>query len=290
MNCYRCKKPLTQENQSEEHLIPNSVGGHTISKNLLCINCNSILGRLDAGLAKQLNVFMVLLNPKRDHGKTPPISATNLMKNEEVYLNADKTEIGKHPKYLKNDDGSITVIASRKKRLNQELKKIRKEKPSAIIEEPFFSRKESYNQFHSFSEVPAELIRRAILKITINHYIEFGGSVQSIEDSIQKLEAEDPCINVFIYPINDWINVGQGDLKFHFLNIIGDPKFGYLYGHVALFNYYRGSVLLSNRYRGAPFAISKYHPINGSIHDSKKLIELDVKEIKRIFKIEDEKN
>jgi hypothetical protein len=283
MNCYRCKNVLKEEYKSEEHLIPNSIGGHTISKNLLCKNCNSILGKLDAGLAKQLNVFMVLLNPNRDHGKIPPISAKNLRENEEVYLNANKTVIRKHPKYAQNEDGSITITASRKKRMNQELNKIKKKDPSVKIEKPVFSKKKTYSKFHSSSEVPIEIIKKGLLKISINHFLEFGGNHQFIESSITKLESKEICDNVFIYPTNDCFDVGLGDIQFHFVNIIGNADSGLIYGHVALFNFYRGTILLSDQYKGQPIGISKYHPLFGDIQDSDKMFVLDLKEIKQIF-------
>ncbi len=100
MNCYRCDKPLNEENESEEHFIPNSIGGHTISKKLLCRICNSKLAPLDASLANLLNIFMVLLNPRRDKGNIPLINAKNIHTKEDVYLNADGTEFSKNPEYV----------------------------------------------------------------------------------------------------------------------------------------------------------------------------------------------
>lgn len=283
MNCYRCDEPLNEENESEEHLIPNSIGGHTISKKLLCRNCNSKLAPLDASLAKQLNIFMVLLNPKRDKGNIPHINAKNIHTQEEVYLNADGTEFSKHPEYINNEDGSITVKASKAKRLNQELEKIKKENPSVKIDEPYFSKLSNYGEYHSFSEVNPNLIHRGFLKIAVNHFIEFGGEIEFIKIPIRNLIEDKPCKNVFAYPLKDWINVNLDDLKFHYVNINGFCKNKMLYATIALFNHYKATVLLNKDYKGKDFSICKSHPVFGTIQDSDKKYELDVQELNRMF-------
>ncbi|MCR4313554.1 MAG: HNH endonuclease [Candidatus Roizmanbacteria bacterium] len=283
MNCYRCDKPLNEQNESEEHLIPNSIGGHTISKKLLCRNCNSILASLDASLAKQLNIFMVLLNPKRDNGNIPHINAKNIHTKEDVYLNANGTEFSKYPEYINNEDGSITVKASKLKRLNQELKKIKKENPSAKIEEPNFSKQSKYGEYHSFSEVNLDLIHNGFLKIAINHFIEFEGEFEFIKNAVKNLIEDEPYKKVFIYPLKDWINVNLDELKFHYVNINGCYKNNMLYANIALFNYYRATVLLDKNYTGRDFTICKIHPVFGRIQDSDKKCELDIRELNEIF-------
>lgn len=44
--CYLCGKLLNEANSSVEHIIPNAIGGHLKSKNLLCKDCNSNTGEL----------------------------------------------------------------------------------------------------------------------------------------------------------------------------------------------------------------------------------------------------
>ena len=38
-NCYLCRQVLSKENESVEHIIPNSIGGRLKSKKLLCKKC-----------------------------------------------------------------------------------------------------------------------------------------------------------------------------------------------------------------------------------------------------------
>ena len=56
--CYLCGTLLNESNRSVEHIIPNAIGGHLKSKNLLCKDCNSNTGqKIDAEISKQLNFF-----------------------------------------------------------------------------------------------------------------------------------------------------------------------------------------------------------------------------------------
>ena len=68
--CYLCGMLLSESNRSLEHIIPNAIGGHLKSKDLICKNCNSNTGqKIDAEISKQLNFFANMLNIERDRGK-----------------------------------------------------------------------------------------------------------------------------------------------------------------------------------------------------------------------------
>ena len=68
--CYLCGKLLNEANSSVEHIIPNAIGGHLKSKNLLCKDCNSNTGQnIDATLSEQLNFIANMLNIECDRGK-----------------------------------------------------------------------------------------------------------------------------------------------------------------------------------------------------------------------------
>ena len=71
-SCALCGGQFEQLNDSEEHIIPNAIGGKRKVKGFLCRQCNNNTGReWDAALARQLNPISNLLNIKRDRG-TPP--------------------------------------------------------------------------------------------------------------------------------------------------------------------------------------------------------------------------
>lgn len=71
MNCYYCHEVLTKENKSEEHIIPNSLGGRMCSYRLLCKGCNEKLGgTIDVELYKQLGFIADAISAKRDRKKS----------------------------------------------------------------------------------------------------------------------------------------------------------------------------------------------------------------------------
>lgn len=84
MKCYYCKNEITNENRSEEHVIPNALGGRLSSTNLLCDPCNKkIGGTIDIELIRQLGFIADIMNVERDRPK----------KNANVELYDEKGEI-----------------------------------------------------------------------------------------------------------------------------------------------------------------------------------------------------
>jgi hypothetical protein len=72
--CLICGVDLDQNNQSEEHIIPNSLGGVLTSRLLICSDCNSKFGAdCDAKLAEDLKLFANFLDIKRDRGENRPL-------------------------------------------------------------------------------------------------------------------------------------------------------------------------------------------------------------------------
>lgn len=73
-DCYLCLRPLTGEDRSEEHIIPNALGGRCSSYDLLCRDCNNSTGRgIDAELASQVLPVANLLGIKRERGEVPNV-------------------------------------------------------------------------------------------------------------------------------------------------------------------------------------------------------------------------
>jgi HNH endonuclease len=59
---------------SQEHLIPNSIGGQKRASGILCKTCNDRTGaEWDATLADQLSFITVIVGVRRDRGKHPAV-------------------------------------------------------------------------------------------------------------------------------------------------------------------------------------------------------------------------
>lgn len=70
MSCVVCgAEIITNINDSEEHIIPNAIGGIKKVKGFICRACNSTAGEIwDNEVAEQLNSFCNMLNINRDRG------------------------------------------------------------------------------------------------------------------------------------------------------------------------------------------------------------------------------
>ncbi len=66
LKCIFCGQPLTRRNRSEEHIIPENIGGKLTSRNIICSNCNNNFGRkIDNFLLETYRPIDLLYNPKK---------------------------------------------------------------------------------------------------------------------------------------------------------------------------------------------------------------------------------
>ncbi|RMS92478.1 HNH endonuclease [Pseudomonas coronafaciens] len=70
MDCYLCNTLITPQNDSGEHIIPNSIGGIREVKGFICRVCNGKAGETwDSDLAKQLNKMALFFRVVRSRGE-----------------------------------------------------------------------------------------------------------------------------------------------------------------------------------------------------------------------------
>ena len=73
--CLLCPAPITDENDSAEHVLANAVGGRLKVRGLVCKPCNDRTGHdWDAVLADQLHALCLLVGVARERGETPPLT------------------------------------------------------------------------------------------------------------------------------------------------------------------------------------------------------------------------
>ncbi|WP_267524939.1 HNH endonuclease [Campylobacter sp. MG1] len=67
MKCVFCDAELNKDNDSLEHIIPNSLGGKLKSKNIMCKSCNNTLGEtVDINLYNNFKFIDFMVNPLKD--------------------------------------------------------------------------------------------------------------------------------------------------------------------------------------------------------------------------------
>lgn len=114
-HCALCDDPITSDNDSKEHIIPNAIGGRRKVKGFICQPCNNESGKTwDAALAEQLNPLSLLLQITGERG-APPSQVFETIGGKSIRLNADgKMELAK-PVFNKthNDDSDLVHIQAR---------------------------------------------------------------------------------------------------------------------------------------------------------------------------------
>lgn len=191
--CYLCKTEITETNATEEHIIPNAIGGRLKSSKLLCKVCNSNFGNnYDSKLAKELETFTNLLNIKRERGLVPNITMTKESTGEKFIVNPEGAPEINHPS-VKIENGKIEIKAKDKKEVYKILKTIKSKRyPSLNIDEVM--KNAHYINEHLSEPLTSKLVigsnesRLAILKIVIEYYIHITNDIKSVTEAINDLK------------------------------------------------------------------------------------------------------
>lgn len=132
-NCLICGVLLNAANQSEEHIIPNALGGTLTSTKLICKQCNSSFGSdCDASLANDFKLFANFLNIKRDRGTNQPLVGQTLTEKYKIQpggkpaivkpiIQVDDTKQGKAIHIEARDIGQARQILEGLKRNHPEI-------------------------------------------------------------------------------------------------------------------------------------------------------------------------
>lgn len=270
--CGICNELLTTDNASEEHIIPNALGGRRVVNGFLCRPCNNRAGReWDAPLVKALQHFSILLEVRRDRGSVQP-AQFHMAK----YSRADEDSRGNVPaavfrkenleKVKMAPDGRVTVAkpmysnvkrgATRRIRLtcrsvaerDQRLKDLRKKYPQAVIT---VSEKADYvPHFLGWDlQVGGAAQGRAITKAVLALAVENGVDAKDCANATESFKDDGKSCFSFFHDFDPIKNRVDG-MPLHVVHVQGDPTSGHLIGYVELFGCLRFGVCLSTAYKG----------------------------------------
>ena len=100
--CALCNVKITKQNDSKEHVIPNSIGGRKKITGFICNECNNNSGEdWESDLAKQLNPLSLFFGIHRERGDVPS-QIFDTTGGEKLKLNVDGSMDIPKPKYNEN--------------------------------------------------------------------------------------------------------------------------------------------------------------------------------------------
>lgn len=256
-HCVLCADVLTVANDSEEHVIPNSIGGRKKVKGFICRICNSFCGEAwDSILAKQLNPLNLLFKVTRQRGNSPAQNFKTIDGNE-IRLNSDSSLGLLKPSLQKNQangKAKIRVSARSSKELRTMLKGLKRKNPTLDIEECVKNAKEQpfylealLNMSLSFGgqEVGKSLIKSTLALAFLN-----GINPNVCGNALRHLRNDVAETNFGFFYDSDVILNRPQDKIFHCVAICGETKNKLLLGYIEYFGIYRMMVCLSDSYDG----------------------------------------
>jgi hypothetical protein len=260
---------LTPENDSNEHLVLNALGGRRAVKGFICDPCNNTSGHTwDAVLAKQLNAFSLFFHITRQDGK-PPAQILPTVSGRSIRVTYDGLEIPK-PRVKVTPSGaglSIQVTARTTGEARKIVTDLKRKYPSIDIEKALASATSA----HSYLDEPIRMsvaiggpdAGRSIVKSALGLAVASGVVASDCDDAQRYLATgKDACFGY----INE-VDLLKGRPKNTVVHCVAVDTMddGLLLGYVELFSTFRMVVCLASSYRGKPVrAAYAIDPVTGT--------------------------
>ncbi|KTT30082.1 hypothetical protein SB18R_02810 [Pseudomonas oryzihabitans] len=292
MNCYLCNDPLTQKNNSGEHIIPNSIGGIREVKGFICRECNGKAGETwDSDLSKQLNQLALFFRVVRDRGenKSEVIETTS---GEKLIYNKGSLKFYSPERNIEEkDDGvHINIKANDMKQARQILTGLKRTYPSLDVEELLSTAKpesiypEGYMHLKlrfGGLEVGKSFVKTALALLSAN-----GINPRICERANDFLLTNgEPCFGYYYY--QDPLIDRPTNVPIHCICVKGNKTKRTIQAYLEYFGILRVVMSLSAEYEGEDFAVSyAIDPTKGIECPIDFDFSLDEVDIRRVYNYE----
>ena len=295
--CALCLTQITEDNNTNEHIIPNSIGGKKKIRNFICNECNNKTGEIwDSELAKKFAPFCTMFGIKKDRGEVPPLRVKTISGIEYKQF-ADGTFQPLNPslKVIQKEENGfdISIQARTADEAHQMLKGIQKK--YKFKEETIQSLREqiAFKDFYLEEDIvhnftfDAEKSGRSAIKSALALATSGGINPFDCDLAIDFL-VNDGEPNFGYYDCNDdLVKNRELGCPFHTVYIHANKETGQILAYIEYFGYQRIVACMSNNYLGETKQI--LYAINPMISEEIDLIiELNFTpdQIKRIYDYE----
>jgi HNH endonuclease len=256
--CALCEATITAENDSEEHLIPNALGGRRKVSGFLCRDCNSATGdSWDAELAEQLLPLCLLLDILRERGEPPGLRVATSA-GERLTIGPNGTLARSAPVVTRTPSPSrktqYHVEARTTDESRQILRDLKRKHPEIDVDATLARAQmvETYPQAavgHDLS-IGGELAGRSMVKSSLAWAFANGIDWAACDKALGYLRADGapPCFGY--YHDTDLILGRPAGVPLHCLSVEADTTTGLILGYGEYFGFHRFVCLLGERYRG----------------------------------------
>ena len=261
--CALCNVEITGENDSQEHIILNAIGGIRKVPQVFCVSCNSGAGaKWDAEAARQLQFLSVHLGVVRDRGigravEVVTASGRRARKQPDGRLSFPRSKPSITPK---GEGVEIRIQATTRAEAEKTLRGLKRKYPKLDVEAALAGVDE--NDAYLSEPVKAEfnfggtLSGRSVVKSALTLAVSEGIDARICDLALRYLQNENGDPPFGYYYRRDLVTNRPQDRIFHCVAIKGDPVTRKLNGYVELFSIYRMVIGLSDRYAGPAIAAS----------------------------------
>lgn len=258
--CYLCGEALTTGNRSQEHLLPNSIGGRLKSDQLLCKTCNETTGQLyDPTFARFANMLASKYNISRERGTVQNEIGIEKETGHQLVIKPGYGIDYLHPVITKVSEHERIITASSVKRHQQAMDQLKKEAghegreidftPTRIDRTP-----RQVNFIVNFA-VNQDAVLRSVCKTLCSFYYRETNDRAGIEPLIDFLTNEIDNTFAWFCDLN-LIHTQHPGHPYHLVIIKGDKKKKALYGYFEIFGEKGFISLMNGRYTGDDLLIS----------------------------------
>lgn len=283
MKCYVCEEEISRENETEEHILLNAIGGRLKSKQLICKGCNSDFGsEIDDSLARQLNPIANLLDIKRDRGNPQNVKGT--YNNKDILIEpGGKLKLARP--YVEKNENMFHIEASSERQAKEVLKGLKRKHPEINIDEQIKNadRNKSYLPSVKINmDFGGEEASRALCKMAVNFFIYHGGKPEEVKHLLPYIKGSAEEAEVyFYYPKSEVFYKGEKEVL-HTLILAGDPQRKYLYVYVELFNEFKMVVFINREYEGeAIYQSYHYNVVTNEVVEYDEPVKIPSQQLKR---------
>lgn len=291
VSCALCDTVITNENNAEEHVIPNAIGGKKKVKGFICKKCNNKSGeKWESELANQLNSLSVFFDIKRDR-KKPPDQTITTVNGVKYHLHHDGVLKPVKPIYSKTQTGkgiNVHIEARSEEQAQQLIKRVKSEHPDLNVEvlnsqicmEPIYCP----DKFEISFEFGGHDVGRSIVKSALSLVVEAGVSHTDCEHALPYIRNQSDKACFGYYYTHDIILDRPVGIPLHCVYVVGKPDKKQILGYVEFFGIYRIVLCLSSCYEGFSFKNSySINPMSGEKLDLDFCLQLTEHEIQAVY-------
>lgn len=249
MSCYMCGCDINDDNKSAEHVIANALGGHVVSYDLLCKDCNNRVSGIDEKLAELVDVFASGFMINRSRGYIPDIKGVG-EQGQKITLSEGLKRKQHCTRTIEN--GQIHISAPNIDAAREILKALKARKyPDLDVDAAIKTAKvvEEYdNEKITFHKEVTEDCLRAATKNIVNYALHKGVEVKDIAIISEYIKGTLVYDKVWQYTRNG--PLCNDNFPLSYVAIIGEHDKHLLIGYLELYSLFKFVIALDEEFIG----------------------------------------